>query len=785
MCAIAIAIAATFVYVSQGISGASAAATPDAGSLYLNNQGKTFGQYASVQRFATGVSPDFAFTQNRPFTLEAMIKPRSTISDGELSIFDFRTDNTHNTSQARLVVISADSGVTGKLVIWNTATGIANATGNPVTFNQWNHVAAVYDGAGNVKLYVNGVLQNSSSWSPNPKVDVFLTIGGDTDRYFDGWINDIRVWNGVARTQAQIAANMTSEIDPASTGLVAYYPLDDGSGTSVADATGRGNTATTTNSPTWAAISTSIDNYSAACSPTQSTVSGEYVQTFTGAGSCSWTVPAGVSSVRALVVGGGGGGGADNGGGGGAGGYVAEPSFAVTSGTDIDVWVGAGGFGGPATYNPGFTGGQSRFGSLVARGGGGGGSIDNTPGLDGGSAGGRAANRAGTALSAIATTSPLQGNNGGAKGTGFGGGGGGGASVAGASGGGGTGGAGGAGASNDITGTPTYYAGGGGGGGNNAAAGVGGIGGGGAGSTIGNVNPTAGTDNRGGGGGGAGGAVAGGLGARGGSGIVIIRYVVVPVTTTTSTTTSTTSTTTTTVASSQTTSPATTVAASGSTSTGGGGSGSTSTTVVKKSLPLISTSIPATSSTTVVPADTSTAPEAPAADVGAAAISVGDKSINAEISRSDNRLIVSASTITAKLWVEDSEHARRALDADGNIRLLSGDSVFYEIAGLAAGSDASLWLFSTPINLGVMTADSMGVVSGSVPLPATAPVGNHRLVVDSTNAENAHTVLSVGIAVGKIVKSSSNTRTLAIISLVLAVGAALLLPTVARRRRRA
>lgn len=135
--------------------------------------------------------------------------------------------------------------------------------------------------------------------------------------------------------------------------------------------------------------------------------------------------------------------------------------------------------------------------------------------------------------------------------------------------------------------------------------------------------------------------------------------------------------------------------------------------------------------------------------------------------------------------MEDSEHARRALDADGNIRLLSGDSVFYEIAGLAAGSDASLWLFSTPINLGVMTADSMGVVSGSVPLPATAPVGNHRLVVDSTNAENAHTVLSVGIAVGKIVKSSSNTRTLAIISLVLAVGAALLLPTVARRRRRA
>ena len=276
-----------------------------------------------------------------------------------------------------------------------------------------------------------------------------------------------------------------------------------------------------------AATTVTFTQGAASCAPTVTMAGAEYVASFTSTGTCSWTVPAGVSSVRVMVVGGGGGGGADNGGGGGAGGYLHDTGFAVTAGSPVTVTVGAGGAGSTSTQAQASNGGNSVFGSLTAVGGGGGGSIDNTAGKDGGSAGGRASNRSGTAQAGTTTSTSAQGSNGGGTNTGYGGGGGGGKGGAGTNGGSSIGGNGGAGVSNDITGTATFYAGGGGGGGNGGASGAGGSGGnggGGAGSATGAVAPTAGTPNTGGGGGGAGGAVAGGVGANGGSGIVVVRY---------------------------------------------------------------------------------------------------------------------------------------------------------------------------------------------------------------------------------------------------------------------
>jgi hypothetical protein len=727
-----------------------------------------------MKRASTSASPDFTFPQNRAFTLEAMIKPRSTISDNELAIFDFRNGTSDYDSQTRFVAKTSDGGVTGRAVIWNPTNGEPSTSGTGITFGSWNHVAAVYDGANNVKLYVNGVLQTSATWQPLTKSNVALYIGDDTHRYFDGWMNEVRIWNGTARTGTQIAANMNAEIDPYSPGLVAYYRFDNGSGTTISDITGRGHDATTTNSPTWVNTDTTINNVELTpCSPTQSVVSGETVQTFTTTGGCAYTVPAGVTSVRALVVGGGGGGGADNGGGGGAGGYIHDTSFAVTAGTTLTVAVGDGGYGGANASYPGMTGTHSAFSTLVAFGGGGGGSIDNTAGLDGGSAGGRAANRSGTAGSATLTSTPLQGSNGGAKNAGdFGGGGGGGASTAGSNGGAGRGGNGGAGRANDISGTSIDYAGGGGGGGNNNTAGSGGNGGGGAGSTIGSTPPTAGTANRGGGGGGGGGAVAGGLGARGGSGIVIIRYVAAAPTTTTSTTTSTT----TTVSPNTTAVTATTVVPAVSTSN------STATTVKAVGQSAIAT-IPSTIASSTTTTEVAPSPVAPSVPVGRAVARINGQEAEAKISREDNQFIISVSTITAKMWVVGADDVRRNLDNDGNIRILKGDSLHYELVGLAPNSDATLWLFSTPINLATGTANTQGVLTGSVEIPANVPTGDHRFVTEGFNADSDASVVAVGIAIGEATQKSNSARTLAISVLVLAILFALLVPSVLKRRK--
>jgi hypothetical protein len=287
----------------------------------------------------------------------------------------------------------------------------------------------------------------------------------------------------------------------------------------------------------------------AACSPVSSTVGTDTVLKFTSIGTCTWSVPVGVTEVRALVIGGGGAGGKSTNvggsGGGGAGAMVVHPNFSV-SGT-INVVVGAGAAT-QNTYDRGQSGSSSSLGSLVAIGGGGGGDwcdsgCDSTNpqrpqifGADGGSGGGSGAGLS-NSLGGSVTTQSLPtgatsyGNRGGhaVQGQNFHGAGGGGAGAAGAdrttasappT-------AGGIGRQSDITGVNTYYAGGGGGsGGWTSDWAAGGNGGGGNGGGL-NNNPeaTAGQANTGSGGGGG----QNGPGGAGGSGVVIIRFATVPV----------------------------------------------------------------------------------------------------------------------------------------------------------------------------------------------------------------------------------------------------------------
>ena len=56
-------------------------------------------------------------------------------------------------------------------------------------------------------------------------------------------------------------------------------------------------------------VSIPVPAIAAECVPTSTTVGSDTVLTFTNVGTCEWTVPVGVTSVRVLVVGGGGGGG--------------------------------------------------------------------------------------------------------------------------------------------------------------------------------------------------------------------------------------------------------------------------------------------------------------------------------------------------------------------------------------------------------------------------------------------------------------------------------------------
>lgn len=256
-----------------------------------------------------------------------------------------------------------------------------------------------------------------------------------------------------------------------------------------------------------------------------------YVAVFQDSG--TWTCPAGVTSVQALVVAGGGSGSGSRGNingspGGGAGGLIYSSSVPVKPGNTYSIIVGKGAVQSISAAD-GTRGENSSFAGLVAVGGGGGNGNTsyNEYQFNGGSGGGDAEGRynAGRAVGIYG-----QGNAGGDTVSGVGGvyagAGGGGAGTAGGNITGLNGSNGGNGLQFSISGTPTWYAGG--GGGSMAQGGLtygsGGLGGGGN-STAGVQSTRHGTPNTGGGGGGAFNNVStDAYGGNGGSGIVIIRW---------------------------------------------------------------------------------------------------------------------------------------------------------------------------------------------------------------------------------------------------------------------
>lgn len=70
--------------------------------------------------------------------------------------------------------------------------------------NEWHHIAGVYDGT-QYTLYIDGVQDGPSVLASGPIAAWSdpLTFGARSTKYFDGWIDDVRIFDD-AQTQAQI-----------------------------------------------------------------------------------------------------------------------------------------------------------------------------------------------------------------------------------------------------------------------------------------------------------------------------------------------------------------------------------------------------------------------------------------------------------------------------------------------------------------------------------------------------------------------------------------------------
>ncbi len=129
---------------------------------------------------------------------------------------------------------------------WNNASDTSRSltsSGVTITTGSWYHVALVYDNSGSQKIYIDGIERNSDTFSENLKTTAnTLKIGataGSNGRYFDGQIDEVRVYNAaLSASQINVAMNQTYTC---AADIIAYYNLDEANWGAVADSSGNNN----------------------------------------------------------------------------------------------------------------------------------------------------------------------------------------------------------------------------------------------------------------------------------------------------------------------------------------------------------------------------------------------------------------------------------------------------------------------------------------------------------------------------------------------------------------
>lgn len=485
--------------------------------------GATFtGGNVSSTQLVTSTNANLALGTNN-FTVEYWYTRTNPATGGETAL-------TFGTGQDTYAPLFGYSNPNGSLQTYMSSNGSAwdivsgNTIARPTVAGQWNHIAITRSG-NTFTAYHNG--KQTTTWTSSASIfqnanSVSIGKGqggnGAGNASWQGMISNVRVVIGSVLYTGNFTPSTTPFTAVANTRLLTLQDstIIDNS-TNALTFTNTGSVAVSDASPWQRTVGYDASGSNNNWYPVNFdySVPRSTVLTYGTPGTYTWVAPAGVTSVKALVIAGGGAGGS-NGGGGGAGGMIYNAAVAVTPGNSYTVTVGRGGH----TRNQG-NATNSVFSSLTAIAGGNGATYGVVGAQNGGSGGGGTLgnNTPGTGTAGQGNAGGA-GNNGNAGNTYYhgGGGGAGGTGFAGGDS------RGGPGLVNSITGVPIYYAGGGGAHyfiTNTAYYAVGGIGGGGTG-VGGRSGPAAGgTPNSGGGGGGTSAGLGGG---PGGSGVVILSY---------------------------------------------------------------------------------------------------------------------------------------------------------------------------------------------------------------------------------------------------------------------
>ncbi|MEP4598262.1 MAG: LamG-like jellyroll fold domain-containing protein, partial [Cyclobacteriaceae bacterium] len=146
---------------------------------------------------------------------------------------------------------ASNTGGNGLTFTYIATNGIAatHSRTNILTFNEWNHVAVAFDGAtGIANMWVNGVALTTTNTtgtsSQMGRTGSTLSIGkrhgGSGSAFFDGKIDEVRVWNSVRTTQ-DILSNKDVCLEGNESELIAYFDFEEGTDAIISDQVASGS----------------------------------------------------------------------------------------------------------------------------------------------------------------------------------------------------------------------------------------------------------------------------------------------------------------------------------------------------------------------------------------------------------------------------------------------------------------------------------------------------------------------------------------------------------------
>lgn len=222
-------------------------AFPDLGNYYVQHN---FGSYTLTKAVTvTGENRALAFSTAEVsagtntnygignFTLEAYVKPTTlpTALNSKSCFFS----NMYNTDGFEFGV-----NASGKLYLQINSSIYTNTAGTTLVNGTCYHVA-VTRSTNTFTFYVNGTASGSTfTTSDIPSFNeatLFIGRSAYSDGYsagqFIGLIEDARIWS-IARTQSQISSNIYNTLVGNESGLLSYWPINEGSGTVINDIAG-------------------------------------------------------------------------------------------------------------------------------------------------------------------------------------------------------------------------------------------------------------------------------------------------------------------------------------------------------------------------------------------------------------------------------------------------------------------------------------------------------------------------------------------------------------------